>query len=149
MAARANSSTYEKIANLFMTYKVGATKEGTLLIPVSESRARQFVEIKPLVFQEVDGQNLVVFREDDEGQVTHLFIGSLPYFAALKLTWYETPLFHFTILGIILLLFISVLRWPLSALSRRICKQKAETSDVPRSARLMAGIMVALCCIFL
>jgi CubicO group peptidase (beta-lactamase class C family) len=149
MAARTNSSTYEKIANLFMTYKVGATKEGTLLIPASGSRARQFVEIKPLVFQEVDGQNLVVFREDDKGQVTHLFIGSNPYSARIKLSWYETPLVHFTILGIILLLFISVLKWPLSALSRKICKQKEETSDVPKSARLMAGIMVALCSIFL
>ena len=149
MLARTNSSTYEKIANLFMTYKVSATKEGTLLIPASGSGARQFVEIKPLVFQELGGQNLVVFREDDEGRITHLFIGRLPYFAAIKLSWYETPMVHFTILGIILLLFLSVLRWPLSALSRRICRQKEEKSDVPKSARLLAGIMVALCGVFL
>ncbi len=149
MLARTNSSTYEKIANLFMTYKVGATKEGTLLIPAGGSGARQFVEIKPLVFQELGGQNLVVFREDDEGHITHLFIGRLPYFAAIKLSWYETPMIHFTILGVILLVFLSVLRWPLGALSRRICGQKNEESDVPKLPRLLSGSMVGLCGVFL
>jgi hypothetical protein len=147
--SRTNTSTYEKIANLFMTYKVSATKDGTLLIPASGSGARQFIEIKPLVFKEVNGQNLVAFREDEKGHITHLFIGRLPYFAAIKLSWYETPMVHFTILGIILLVFLSVLRWPLSALSRRICRQKEEKSDVPKSPRLLAGIMVALCGVFL
>jgi CubicO group peptidase (beta-lactamase class C family) len=149
VVARANHSTYEKIANLFMTYKVGATKEGTLLIPSGGSRTRQFVEIKPLVFQEINGQNLAVFREDDEGRITHLFIGRLPYFAAIKLPWYETPMIHFTILGIILLVFLSVLRWPLGALSRRICRQKEEESDVSKLPRLLAGSMVGLCGVFL
>jgi CubicO group peptidase (beta-lactamase class C family) len=147
--ARKNNSTYEKIANLFMTYKVSATKEGTLLIPASGSNARQFVEIKPLVFQEVNGQNRVVFREDEEGSITHLFIGRLPYFAALKLPWYETPMVHYTILGIIFLLFLSVLKWPLSAISRRVCGQKGEKNEVPRSPRLLAGGMVTICVIFL
>lgn len=149
MAARVNFTTYEKIANLFMTYKVGATKEGTLVIPASGSRARQFVEIKPLVFQELGGQNLAAFREDEEGRITHLFIGRLPYFAAVKLAWYETPMVHFTILGIILLLFLSVLKWPLSVISRRICGQKGEKAEAPRTPRLLAGAMVAICSAFL
>lgn len=149
VVARANISTYEKIANLFMTYKVNATKEGTLLIPAGGSGARQFVEIKPLVFQEINGQNLVVFRENDEGHITHLFIGRLPYFAAIKLSWHEEPMIHFTILGIILLVFLSVLRWPLGALSRKICRHKEEESDVPKLARLLAGSMVAFCGTFL
>jgi hypothetical protein len=147
--ARANHSTYEKIANLFMTYKVSATKEGMLLIPTGGSQARQFVEIKPLVFQEVSGQNLAVFREDDKGNVTHLFIGRLPYFAAIKLSWHETPMVHFTVLGIILLVFLSVLRWPIGALSRRICGKKEEEAEVPKLARLLAGSMVGLCGVFL
>lgn len=149
MVARANFTTYEKIANLFMTYKVGATKDGTLLIPASGSRARQFVEIEPLVFQELGGQNLAAFREDDDGHITHLFIGRLPYFAAIKLSWYETPMVHFTILGIILLLFLSVLRWPLSALSRKICGQKGEKDEAPKTPRLLAGAMVGICGVFL
>ncbi len=147
--ARKNNSTYEKIANLFMTYKVSATKEGTLLIPVSGSSVRQFVEIEPLVFQEINGQSRAVFREDDEGHITHLFIGRLPYFAAIKLSWYETPMVHYTILGIILLLFLSVLRWPLSAISRRVCGQRKEKDKAPRTPRLVAGITVAICSIFL
>ncbi len=149
LMARTNSSTYEKIANLFMTYKVSSTKEGTLLIPADGSRARQYVEIEPLVFQQINGQNRVVFREDDVGHITHLFIGRFPYVAAIKLPWYETPTVHLTILGMILLVFISVLRWPLAALARRICKTKAETTEAPRSARWTAGIMVVLFGVFL
>ncbi|MGB6865030.1 MAG: serine hydrolase domain-containing protein [Candidatus Aminicenantaceae bacterium] len=149
LMARTNCSTYEKIANLFMTYKVSTTKEGTLLIPAGGSRARQYVEIEPLVFQQINGQNRVVFREDNKGHITHLFIGHLPYFAAIKLPWYETPTVHLTILGAILLVFLSVLRWPFSALARRVCKTKVEATEAPRSARWVAGIMVTLFGIFL
>jgi CubicO group peptidase (beta-lactamase class C family) len=149
LMARTNRSTYEKIANLFMTYKVGATKEGTLLIPAGSSRARQYVEIEPLVFQQINGQDRVVFREDDEGHISHLFVGRNPYVAAIKLAWYETPMVHFTILGVIMLVFLSVLRWPLSALALQICKTKVETTEAPRSARWTAGIMAALFIVFL
>jgi CubicO group peptidase (beta-lactamase class C family) len=149
LMARTNSTTYEKIANFFMTYKVAATKEGTLLIPAGGSRARQYVEIEPLVFQQIDGQNRVVFREDGEGRITHLFIGRNPYVAAIKLPWYETPTVHITILVVILLVFLSVLRWPLSAIARRICRTKVEMTEAPRSARWTSGIMVALFAIFL
>jgi hypothetical protein len=149
MVARANFTSYEKIANLFMTYKVSVTEEDTLLIPAGGSGVRQFVEIEPFVFQEINGQNRVVFREDEDGHITHLFIGSLPYFAAIKLSWYETPMVHYTILGIILLLFISVLRWPLSAIFRRICSQREKKVEAPRTPRLLAGITVVICGIFL
>jgi CubicO group peptidase (beta-lactamase class C family) len=149
LRARTNSSTYEKIANFFMTVKVTATKEGTLLIPAGGSGARQYVEVEPLVFRQIDGQNRVVFREDEEGRITHLFFGHNPYGAGIKLAWYETPTVHLTILGIILLVFISVLRWPLGALARKICKTKVEMSEAPRSARWMAAIMVSLFGVFL
>lgn len=149
LMARTNSSTYEKIANFFMTYKVSATEEGTLLIPAGGSGARQYVEIEPLVFQQMNGQNRVVFREDEEGRITHLFIGRNPYVAAIKLPWHETPIVHYTILGVIVLVFFSVLRWPLSALARRICKPGEEISKAPKSARGAAGIMVALFGVFL
>jgi hypothetical protein len=147
--ARTNSSTYEKIANFFMTIKVNATEEGTLLIPASGAGARQYVEVEPLVFHQIDGQNSVVFREDEQGHITHLFFGHNPYGAAIKLPWYKTPSVHITILVIILLVFVSVVRWPLSALARKICRSKEKVSAAPRSVRWTAGIMVTLFIVFL
>jgi hypothetical protein len=149
LRARTNSTTYEKIANFFMTIKVNATDGGTLLIPAGGSGARQYVEVEPLVFQQIDGQDRVVFREDKEGHITHLFIGRNPYGAAIKIQWYETPSTHLAILGVILLVFISVLRWPISALARKICRTKVETTEAPKSARWIAGIVAALFVVFL
>ncbi len=149
LRARTNSSTYEKIANFFMTIKVSATEEGTLIIPASGAGARQYVEVEPLVFHQIDGQNSVVFREDEQGHITHLFFGHNPYGAAIKLPWYKTPSVHITILVIILLVFVSVVRWPLSALARKICRSKEKVSAAPRSVRWMAGIMVTLFIVFL
>ena len=149
LRARTNRTTYEKIANFFMTIKVSATDKGTLLIPAGGPGVRQYVEIEPLVFQQIDGQDRVVFREDEEGHITHLFIGRHPYGAAIKLPWYKTPMVHLTILVIILLVFVSVVRWPLSALARKICRSKEEISLAPRSIRWTAGIMVTFFIVFL
>jgi len=56
---------------------------------------------------------------------------------------------HLTILVIILLVFVSVVRWPLSALARKICRSKEEISLAPRSIRWTAGIMVTFFIVFL
>jgi CubicO group peptidase (beta-lactamase class C family) len=145
---RRSYTKYEKIAALFTQFKVRPTKEGTLVVKARE--VRQYAELEPLVFREVDGQNLLVFKEDDRGRVTVAFAGDFPHMALLKLNWYEQPILHYVLIGFCVLLFvIAAIGWPLTALFRRICRRKIDGNPAPRAARWLAGLMSACFLVFL
>jgi len=146
---RRSYTKYEKIATLLMQIKVTSTKEGILLVKIPGD-VRQYAEVEPLVFREVDGQGLVVFKEDSRGRVTVAFAGDIPHMALLKLKWYEQPIFHYLIIGLCVLLFvIAALGWPLAALSRKICRRKVEGNPAPKAARWLAGLMSGCFLLFL
>lgn len=146
---RRSYTKYEKIATLLMQIKVTSTKEGILLVKIPGD-VRQYAEVEPLVFREVDGQGLVVFKEDGRGRVTVAFAGDIPHMALLKLKWYEQPIFHYLIIGLCVLFFvIAALGWPLAALSRKICRRKVEGNPAPKAARWLAGLMSACFLVFL
>ena len=41
---------------------------------------QRYAEIEPGLFEQVDGERRLTFREDDQGQVTHLFWGPNRFF---------------------------------------------------------------------
>ncbi|MFW6140531.1 MAG: serine hydrolase domain-containing protein [Acidobacteriota bacterium] len=145
--ARVNHSSIEKIGQLFSTLTIKETKDHKLLISSSSSQS-QWTQVQPLLFQKVRSQDKMVFKENEQGQITHLFLGDSPYFAFIKLKWHETPFFHFTILTLIVFLFLTTLSWPLNALRREVCTPQAEKPQAPKSFRLTAGIMSGLCLLF-
>lgn len=148
MLSRVNYSSFIKIMQPFSTLKVCPTQEGTLLVG-SGASAKQYIEVEPLVFRELEGRNLVVFKENARGRITHMFLGRSPYVAGIKMQWHQKPLLHIIWLGISLFFFVSTLIWPLGALRRRMCRQtKTLVSAPPRAARVLAGGMSALCLIF-
>jgi len=147
MMSRVNYSSFLKLMQLVMTVKVSATRGGTLLI--GNSDPKQYVEIEPLVFRELRGQDMVVFKEDSGGRITHMYLHRVPYMACIKMAWHELPRWHILILAVTGFFFLSTLIWPLGALRRTLCKYSAVPADAPRAARLLAGGMSALCLVFL
>lgn len=104
-----------KIGALFAVADVSADGD-TLVLKGPSSVPLRFVEIEPLVFGEVDGQEKLIFREDPSGRITHLFVGSFPSVPLERLAWYQTPTFAVTLLAVCGLLLISaLLGWPLAA----------------------------------
>jgi CubicO group peptidase (beta-lactamase class C family) len=147
--ARGVFSTYEKLANLMMLVKVKATDEGTLLTPYPAGLgAKQWVEVEPLVFRELGGQETLVFQEDSQGRITHAFISEFPMFALVKLPWYQSPMFHYSLLAVSMILLLSTLAWPIGALFRVLCKRKKEEKRAPKIARWIAGVMSVLFMLF-
>ena len=65
----------------------------TTLVLKGLSVPKRFVEVEPLLFSQVDGQEKLVFREDANGRIAHLFVGGFPPVALVRLPWYETPTF--------------------------------------------------------
>lgn len=143
------SSTFIKLMKLFQTIRINSDGDGVLLTSGSGGE-RRWIEREPLVFQEYDGQDHLVFQEDDKGRISHVFIGRLPYFGFDKMKWYETPRFSIFVLLFCSLMFLSVLSWPFGAVRRRICGlEKQPMKRGEKMARWVAGGFAALNILFL
>jgi hypothetical protein len=149
-ATRRGYTTYEKLASLMSAVTASPTKEGNLLLLWEGAGARQYVEIEPLVFQQLEGRDKIVFKADARGRITYAFSDGIPHMALVKLSWYQTPTFHYFLLGFCVFVFITaVLGWPLAALSRVLCRRKCEGLAAPKAARWLAGVMSGLFVAFL
>lgn len=148
---RTVQTTYAKLMSLVMTIKVSAARDGGALLVTMPNgpKTNRWVETAPLVFRERGGQGILIFREDDSGHITHLFLSQVPMMAGVKLAPHETPFFHICLLVFCLIFFLSTLCWPIGALRRLICKREKEESNVPKAARWAAGGMSALFVFFL
>jgi len=138
--------TYEKLSSLMMAIKASPTKEGTLLLSLPGGMGdRQYVEVEPLFFQQLNGQDKVVFREDGAFGISYAFSSQVPHMALVKLAWHQTPTFHYFVLALCVLLFLTAaLGWPIAALSRILCRRKCEGVKAPKAARWLAGLMSGL-----
>jgi CubicO group peptidase (beta-lactamase class C family) len=152
-SARRGYTTYEKLAILLASTKISATDDGaillrdeTLVLPdFSGGAIPRYAEVDPLVFRKVDGQDKIIFKEDERGKIAYALLGKDPSVFLIKLKWYETPLFHKRMLAVCLFLFLTaVLGWPLAALSRKICKRQIEGTRPHPVARWLAGGMSGL-----
>jgi hypothetical protein len=110
-AYRANRGSYttaEKVTGLFTSFNISLLEDEALLVTTPFGPQR-FVETEPLLFRQVTGDDLLLFEENDEGEITHAYLDSFPMMAMEKLAWYEVPLLHYLLLGVSLLLFLSYL----------------------------------------
>ena len=140
---RSSYTTYEKLLGLMGGVEISATESHLLL------NSKQFVKVEPLVFNELGGQEILVFREDSKGRITHMFSSKSPTMAFVKLEWYEAPMFHFILLGVSMVFFLSALiAWPVIALYNRLKKFEVGTLRT-RQARWVAWGMSALYVLFL
>lgn len=141
--ANSHSTTPEKAINLFGALQVINPGDGTLLVPMGGAEFR-FVEVEPLYFRQVDGSFSMLFREDDQGRITHMFIDILPHYGFVKLDWYETSGFNMVLAQVCVLIFLSML--PV-ALIRAIRNRRTDGSQTPasRGSRVAGSITFGIC----
>jgi hypothetical protein len=101
-------TTADKIGALFGPVEIRDSGDGALLFTVPEGEWR-FIEVAPLHFRREDGQFGLVFREDDQGRITHMFTDLTPQFAFERLNWYETTAFNMALLMGCPLIFLSMI----------------------------------------
>jgi CubicO group peptidase (beta-lactamase class C family) len=134
-----SETTVEKIAGLLSAVEVRDSGDGALLLPTPWGEWR-FVEVEPLYFRQVDGPFSMVFREDERGRITHLFIDFVPQYAAVKLDWYETPSFNMALLLGCILIFLSMV--PVAAI-RLIRNRRPSRDRAPRMPHwILLGVSV-------
>jgi hypothetical protein len=101
--------------------------------------------VKPLYFRQVDGPFHILFREDDQGRITHMFTDLTPMFAFEKLRWYQTPGFNLALALGCLLMFVSMIPVVLIRFIRNR-RPSGNQKPAPRGARaaywIIGGISV-------
>ena len=139
---RSSYTTLEKVTRLFVSIEISNSGDGALLFitPWGEWR---FVEVEPLYFRQADGPFGIVFREDDRGQITHMYTDFTPMFAYEKLDWYETAGFNMALLLVCVLVFLSmILTVPIRFIRNR--RPSSDRNPAPRGARTVHSILVAI-----
>ena len=142
--AGTSETTLEKVGGLFGmgTVQISDGGDGTLLFknPWAEWR---FVEVAPLYFRQVDGPFHILFREDDQGRITHMFTDYTPMFAFEKLNWYETRGFNMALAVGCVLMFVSMIAVAAIRFIRNRRQSGYRKAD-PRGARVAYQIVVGI-----
>ncbi len=125
---RYSRKSIEKIAIWDSQIRVEAGDGNFITIYPPRSRPIKYVPVKPLVFKHEKRDARIVFKEDEKGEITHIF-SSLPGVglpaAYEKLSWTDDVRIQRTILIILLLIYITaLLGWPISGLIRRFFGRK-------------------------
>jgi CubicO group peptidase (beta-lactamase class C family) len=140
--SRMSYTTPEKLAAL-VAINIHADREG-LTVGVLFNQQRYF-EVEPLVFRQVDSDEMLIFREDTHGNITHAFFGSAPEIALEKNRWFETPAFNLGLLGVCIALFLSFLcAAPIAFFVQRKRADRKPPTTLGRAAQLAAGLEAAL-----
>jgi CubicO group peptidase (beta-lactamase class C family) len=148
-STRASATTIEKIGALLApAITVSAAADGYLTIAGMSQVPTQWVEVAPLLFHQVDSQETVAFRADDQGQITYLFRGNLPIVGYRKLAWYEPiPLQYGLLAGCVVLFLSTLVVWPIGWLVVR--RKGAPRPRLAVLARWLAWGISALYLLFL
>ncbi|MGB7537441.1 MAG: hypothetical protein WBM17_02770, partial [Anaerolineales bacterium] len=110
-------TTVEKAGTLLEPILMQPTGDGALLVSSAWYGEIRFIPVEPLVFvQEDDSQNILIFRADADGTITHAFVQDDPTTAFEKMPWYADYSLHYLILiagaGMFLTtLVLALVRW--------------------------------------
>ncbi|MCP5113192.1 MAG: hypothetical protein GY953_20365, partial [bacterium] len=120
MSTRRNETSLEKLQELFSPVRVRVAGPGRLHISgLAVVPKSLWTETGPGLFRDRSSPEIVAFREDTSGVITHLFEGNLPIAGYTRLPWYGAPELHYTLLALCLALFLSTpIGWWVSTLRR-------------------------------
>ncbi len=145
-STRYSHTTYAKLVELFQTDKVGVNDDGTITV-TTPAGASRYVEVEPLVFQQLNGTRRLVFRADDKGNITNLFPAYAAAVAFERHEWYQRLDFQMALLAATALLFASaIVIWPVIAFSMRgLAAPTIRRTRVSGLATLIGFLLSAAC----
>ena len=147
---RHSSSTIEKLfvfLGLAREADVRVAGDGTLL-----AGKGRFVAASPMLFERIDKEGRIAFREGASGEIDVMSNGTETY---RRISWTESLLLHRSVLAFSILVFLGTLAaWPVAALARRVRRvrgpvTRSESSAAQRFARWLPRVVAGLGVLFL
>ena len=137
-----SESSWQRILGVSTrTYTVGTTDDGYLTTNRFGEGARRWVERRPGVYEAVGGDELLVFRVDEDGRATHLFRGGFGPATYERVPWYESLAVLQSVLAAGVLGFVSVLLLWFGAPFWRRMRDRTAPTRRERLARRLLGVV--------
>lgn len=128
-ARTAEFNSDKLIFALSRSRKVTANKDGSITF-----RDTRYIETEPLCFREVNGQGILIFKEDRNGKIAGAYQDFEPHETYSKLPWYLSVDIQMALLAIFLLVFLyAVIGWNIIKRRKRPWYMKDE--DALKSGR--------------
>ena len=147
-----NASTIEKFLFPLLQITMKSTPNGTMMASFRKY-ASEIEEVKPYTFRPVNGVQAFhgdqVFITNPEGQVTHYYLANAPFMPFKRIPFYGTTRFTDVVKIICLIVFLSVIVWPVWAIiSGPQALKERDITVFRRTARWMAGSAAFLMLLF-
>lgn len=155
LTSRRSESNFLKVGAVEENVEVTPDENGTIKVePLKDfnGQIKKWQEIAPLVYRSVNGQDLIAFRRDYQGKM--LLAPNFPAAAEQHISLVESADFNqFLILGVLIVLGLTLLCWPLAAIIRgHYHQQLALDSKYMRLrpwVRIVCAVDIAFLVIFL
>ncbi|MBK7455010.1 MAG: beta-lactamase family protein [Anaerolineales bacterium] len=159
---QADVSTFAKSMYFFsQLVDVTANVDGTLTIQSAGmgdhssvmggfEGATQWIETSPLHFERVDGDSVIAFIQNENGEIVQMISGQGYHSTFTKLAWYESQSFQMNFIGLAALVLLTFgvvvfLLMPIGALVRKLRKQTtAPQSKMELAALIWGGVVTQL-----
>jgi CubicO group peptidase (beta-lactamase class C family) len=144
-SSRSDFTGLEKIVNIFSPIQISADANGYVLFP-SGNEMKKYVEVEPGLLQSVENPwKQAALKSDSNGQFYLLTPGPA---VLVKASWYQTQLFHLSILGLCMLVFLfTLLGWLISFIR---AWRKRQPQPLPlRLAQISGTVFIFLLLVFL
>jgi len=151
LASRRGDTTFFKLTNLFGELKVFTNSDGTISIdPLKgpNGELKRYTEISPLLYREVNGQDLIGFHRDANQRLE--FSIDYPFFVFQRSGASDHKYFNFSLMlpGLIIIL-LTLLLWPVAAGIRWHYGRKLELESPEKRLRLAVRLVCILDVVFI
>ena len=137
--SRRSETTILKVLNVLGQTKVASDPDGTITLDSLKDlngQPMKLQEIGPLMFRAVHGQDRVGFKRDQSGQL--VLVTDFPVFVFQRSPWDQNSVLDLPmIVGVIVVLLLTLLLWPMGALIRRHYGHKLNLTPQERRLRLV------------
>jgi CubicO group peptidase (beta-lactamase class C family) len=127
---RRSYTTFQKATGLTGAVTIRAGRDGSLLM-ISSLGELRLLPVGPLLYREELGTDLVAFRANKSGSITHGFIGSVPVMAMERVRWYQSAKLHWIVLGLGTVVFAATLWSAITRVARRRFGQSRADDALP------------------
>ncbi|PRX97998.1 serine hydrolase domain-containing protein [Allonocardiopsis opalescens] len=122
---------------------VSATGDGRLHTTNALLGERDWTPVEQNLFRSDEGDQLAFIEED--GRVIGLALDAVPSQNYQRVDWHEQPYLHFGAAAAALLVMLTILAWPIAALTRLVLRRRPARTAAARTAVWTAAATVATC----
>ncbi len=150
-AYRVNRYDYNDIttiASLFGDFRIDAVNSSKLKVTEWET-VKYYLPVDRLTFREEHTSETIGFRENLEGEITQLFVGTFPAFALDKVRLARRADVHAAILLVsVLITMLMLVYWPLTARARKGYELTGTLLPLPAGAKFVGWLNYFLLAVF-